>query len=193
MVDPEPMSGLRVFPLGGLGEVGMNCLALEQDGQVMLVDCGVTFDARGLGIDVVFPDFSALEAYRDRIAGVLRNTLWWMRETKKRVAPQPPLSRRQMVRTARVPTCFNTNRARSGISSPGRTGMKRRRILSDWKVKHLLKAQSLTCHVGGCVSHVRTVPEPLFLSINSLPLNASSKKSRPLPPRLNGSTFSSWR
>ena len=64
------MSGLRVFPLGGLGEVGMNCLALEQDGQVMLVDCGVTFDARGLGIDVVFPDFSALEAYRDRIAGV---------------------------------------------------------------------------------------------------------------------------
>ena len=48
----------------------MNCLALEQDGQVMLVDCGVTFDARGLGIDVVFPDFSGLEPYRDRIAGV---------------------------------------------------------------------------------------------------------------------------
>ncbi len=48
----------------------MNCLALEQRGEVMLVDCGVTFDGRGLGVDVVHPDFSALEAYRDRIAGV---------------------------------------------------------------------------------------------------------------------------
>jgi len=61
---------LRVFPLGGLGEIGMNCLALEQRGQVLLIDCGVTFDDRGLGIDVVHPDFSALDAYRDRIAGV---------------------------------------------------------------------------------------------------------------------------
>lgn len=48
----------------------MNCLALEQRGEVMLVDCGVTFDNRGLGVDVVHPDFSALEAYRDRIVGV---------------------------------------------------------------------------------------------------------------------------
>ena len=61
---------LRVFPLGGLGEIGMNCLALEQRGQVLLIDCGVTFDDRGLGVDVVHPDFSALNAYRDRIAGV---------------------------------------------------------------------------------------------------------------------------
>jgi len=61
---------LRAFPLGGLGEIGMNCLALEQRGQVLLIDCGITFDDRGLGIDVVHPDFSALDAYRDRIAGV---------------------------------------------------------------------------------------------------------------------------
>ncbi len=64
------MSALRVFPLGGLGEVGMNCLALEQDGQLMLVDCGVTFDDRGLGIDVVHPEFRALDEWRDRIAGI---------------------------------------------------------------------------------------------------------------------------
>jgi ribonuclease J len=61
---------LRFFPLGGLGEVGMNCLALEQDGRVMIVDCGVTFDARALGAPVVHPDFGGLEAWRDRIAGV---------------------------------------------------------------------------------------------------------------------------
>ena len=48
----------------------MNCLALEQRGEVMIVDCGVTFDARGLGVDIVHADFSALDAYKDRIAGV---------------------------------------------------------------------------------------------------------------------------
>jgi ribonuclease J len=67
---PNAQSRVRLFPLGGLGEVGMNCLAIEQRGEVMLVDCGVTFDGRKIGIDVVHPDFSALEAYRDRIAGV---------------------------------------------------------------------------------------------------------------------------
>ncbi len=55
---------LRIFALGGLGEIGMNCLALEQRGEVLLVDCGVTFDDRRLGIDVVHADFAALEPYR---------------------------------------------------------------------------------------------------------------------------------
>jgi ribonuclease J len=39
----------------------MNCLALVQDGEALVVDCGVTFDGRGLGVDVVHPDFAALE------------------------------------------------------------------------------------------------------------------------------------
>jgi ribonuclease J len=60
-----------VLPLGGLGEVGMNCMAVEQRGEVLLIDCGVTFDDRGLGVDVVHPDFSALESFGDRIAGVV--------------------------------------------------------------------------------------------------------------------------
>lgn len=49
----------------------MNCLALEQRGEVLLVDCGVTFDDRGLGIDVVHPDFEALETFGTRVAGVV--------------------------------------------------------------------------------------------------------------------------
>lgn len=54
----------------------MNCLAIEQRGEAILVDCGVTFDDRGLGVDVVHPDFTALEpthdkAFADRIAGVV--------------------------------------------------------------------------------------------------------------------------
>jgi len=63
-----PVSSLRILPLGGLGEIGMNCLALEQGGEVLLVDCGVTFDDRGLGVDVIHADFSALDAHR--VAGV---------------------------------------------------------------------------------------------------------------------------
>jgi ribonuclease J len=59
-----------VLPLGGLGEVGMNCMAVEQRGEVLLIDCGVTFDDRGLGVDVVHPDFSALDSF-GRIAGVV--------------------------------------------------------------------------------------------------------------------------
>ncbi len=59
---------MQIIVLGGLGEVGMNCLAIEQGGEVLVVDCGVTFDHRGLGIDVVHPDFAALDAYR--VAGL---------------------------------------------------------------------------------------------------------------------------
>ncbi len=52
----------------------MNCLALEQRGEVLLIDCGVTFDNRGLGIDVVHADFRVLDEYlsdgsRSRTAG----------------------------------------------------------------------------------------------------------------------------
>jgi ribonuclease J len=60
---------LRVIPLGGLGEIGMNCLALEQDGDALVVDCGVLFDDRGLGIDVIHPELSALERFR--VAGIV--------------------------------------------------------------------------------------------------------------------------
>ncbi len=52
---------LRILPLGGLGEVGKNCMALEAEGSVILVDCGVAFDRERLGADVIFPDFRALE------------------------------------------------------------------------------------------------------------------------------------
>jgi len=52
---------MRVVPLGGLGEVGMNCLALCDGGHALVVDCGVLFDDRGLGVDVISPDLSALD------------------------------------------------------------------------------------------------------------------------------------
>ncbi len=50
---------VRVTFLGGLGEIGRNCAALEIDGRLALIDCGLMFPEEDmLGIDLVFPDFS---------------------------------------------------------------------------------------------------------------------------------------
>ena len=58
------MATLRVLPFGGLGEIGMNCLALEQRGEALIVDCGVAFGSRRFGVDVIHPDWTALDRYR---------------------------------------------------------------------------------------------------------------------------------
>jgi ribonuclease J len=63
---------LRLLPLGGLGEIGMNCLLVERDGESLLVDCGVRFPgAEAHGVDVVIPDFRPLVARRDRLRALL--------------------------------------------------------------------------------------------------------------------------
>jgi ribonuclease J len=67
---PGP-GALRLVPLGGLGEVGMNCLALEQDDGILLIDCGVTFPSTDLGVDVFHPRFDYLNARSDRVLGVV--------------------------------------------------------------------------------------------------------------------------
>ena len=47
--------------LGGLGEVGRNCTALEVEGRLALVDCGLMFPEEGmLGVDLVLPDFTSV-------------------------------------------------------------------------------------------------------------------------------------
>lgn len=56
--------------LGGLGEIGRNCAAIEVDGRLLLIDCGLMFpDADMLGIDLVLPDFTWLRENADRIEG----------------------------------------------------------------------------------------------------------------------------
>ncbi|MFO0614338.1 MAG: ribonuclease J [Polyangiaceae bacterium] len=62
---------LRVVPLGGLGEIGMNCLALECGGDILVIDCGVTFPTSDLGIDLYHPRFDWLLERRDRVRGVV--------------------------------------------------------------------------------------------------------------------------
>jgi ribonuclease J len=66
------MTGVRFTPLGGLGEIGMNCMAIEHDGRIVVLDCGVIFDGRGLGVDVVHADWEWLiDRRRDVVALVL--------------------------------------------------------------------------------------------------------------------------
>jgi ribonuclease J len=61
-------SGLRVLPLGGLGEIGKNMMVVEYEGRIVVVDCGLRFPTSDmLGIDLVLPDFSYL---RERVEDI---------------------------------------------------------------------------------------------------------------------------
>jgi ribonuclease J len=63
---------VRVSFLGGLGEIGRNCAAIEVGGRIMLLDCGLMFpDLDMLGVDLVLPDFTYLRENADRIEGCI--------------------------------------------------------------------------------------------------------------------------
>lgn len=67
-----PREKLRILPLGGLGEIGMNCLALEWRDEIVLVDCGIQFpDARFAGADLLAPDFSYLSDRWNKLRGIV--------------------------------------------------------------------------------------------------------------------------
>src|SRR3954467_11420258 len=52
-------SALRIIPLGGLGEIGMNLMVYEYGDAAIIVDCGMMFpDASTLGVDVIVPDMT---------------------------------------------------------------------------------------------------------------------------------------
>lgn len=58
--------------LGGLGEIGRNCAAIEVEGRIMLLDCGLMFpEADMLGVDLVLPDFRWLLERADDIEGCI--------------------------------------------------------------------------------------------------------------------------
>ena len=62
---------VRVIFLGGLGEIGRNCMVIEQDDRLLLIDCGLMFpDADMHGIDLVLPDFTWLRENADRITRI---------------------------------------------------------------------------------------------------------------------------
>ncbi|MDA8318457.1 MAG: ribonuclease J, partial [Actinomycetota bacterium] len=69
---PLPDGGLRIIPLGGLGEVGRNMTVFEHDGRLLIVDCGVLFpDPDTPGVDLILPDFSAIEDRLDQVEALV--------------------------------------------------------------------------------------------------------------------------
>ncbi len=74
----DPTIPVRVVFLGGLGEIGRNCMAIEQgaaddpDRTIMLIDCGLMFpDANMHGIDLILPDFTYLRQNAARIEAIV--------------------------------------------------------------------------------------------------------------------------
>ncbi len=65
-------SAVTLYPLGGLGEIGLNCMAMVSGDSMIVVDCGLMFPDDSLfGIDVVIPRFDFLLANKDKLKGIL--------------------------------------------------------------------------------------------------------------------------
>ncbi|MBR4073676.1 MAG: ribonuclease J, partial [Clostridia bacterium] len=67
-----PAKPIRIIPLGGLGEIGKNITLYEYDGDMFLVDCGMSFpDEDTPGIDIVIPDFTYILENKEKIKGLV--------------------------------------------------------------------------------------------------------------------------
>ncbi len=63
---------LQITPLGGLGEFGMNCMALRIGDDILVVDAGLMFpEEELLGVDIVVPDISYLIENRSMVRGIV--------------------------------------------------------------------------------------------------------------------------
>ena len=66
----ETAKRLKIIPLGGLEQIGMNITAFEYDDSIVVVDCGLAFPEDDMyGIDLVIPDISYLLENQDRVKG----------------------------------------------------------------------------------------------------------------------------
>jgi ribonuclease J len=65
-------SVLEIIPLGGIGEFGMNCMAVRFGDEMLILDAGMGFpEETAYGVDVCIPDFDFLEEYRDHITAIV--------------------------------------------------------------------------------------------------------------------------
>src|ERR1700756_3580530 len=67
-----PSGKLQVIPLGGLGEFGMNCMAVRWGDDIIVIDAGLMFpEAELLGVDIVVPDLSYLLENREHVRAIV--------------------------------------------------------------------------------------------------------------------------
>ncbi len=65
-------SVLEIIPLGGIGEFGMNCMAVRYGDQMLILDAGMGFpEESAYGVDVSIPNFNFLDEYRDDIMAIV--------------------------------------------------------------------------------------------------------------------------
>ena len=65
-------SVLEIIPLGGIGEFGMNCMAVRYEDEMLILDAGMGFpEETAYGVDVCIPNFDFLEEYRDNITAIV--------------------------------------------------------------------------------------------------------------------------
>jgi len=63
---------LEIIPLGGIGEFGMNCMAVRYEDEMLILDAGMGFpEESAYGVDVCIPNFDFLEEYRDNITAIV--------------------------------------------------------------------------------------------------------------------------
>jgi ribonuclease J len=63
---------LEIIPLGGIGEFGMNCMAVRYEDEMIILDAGMGFpEETAYGVDVCIPNFDFLEPYRDNITAIV--------------------------------------------------------------------------------------------------------------------------
>ena len=69
---PLPEGALRVFALGGLGEIGRNMTVLDYGGRLLIVDCGVLFPEESQpGVDLILPDFGPIMDRLDDVEAIV--------------------------------------------------------------------------------------------------------------------------
>ena len=63
---------LEIIPLGGIGEFGMNCMAVRYGDEMIILDAGMGFpEESAFGVDVSIPNFEFLEEYREHIIAII--------------------------------------------------------------------------------------------------------------------------
>ena len=71
-VNVNDFNGVKIIPLGGLEQIGMNITAIEYEDNIIVIDCGLSFpEDEMLGIDLVIPDVTYLKDNIEKVKGFI--------------------------------------------------------------------------------------------------------------------------
>lgn len=71
-LDLNTKAKVRITPVGGLGEIGGNCMVVETEKSAIIIDAGMSFPSEDMyGVNILIPDYSYLHAIKDKIAGLI--------------------------------------------------------------------------------------------------------------------------